>query len=162
MRTLQGATAEKLTLLGFMVGEKDIEKELHSKFASCRIRGEWFMPSATLLDFISSKGHAEVKYVEEEINELEKTIGNSIKTLRLLKNIDRKTLCKMSGLSMNALRHLEGGNGATVKALVCVVKALNKESWLSNLAPEISINPLYMTDKGTPRRRASKRRGPSQ
>ena len=89
--------------------------------------------------------------------ELETLLGENLKTLRLQKNIDRRTLCNQAGISENALRHIEGGKGATIKTLVRVIKALSKESWLSHIAPEISINPLHMIRKKHVRQRASRR-----
>lgn len=90
-------------------------------------------------------------------NELELQLGESIKELRLQKNIDRQTLCERAGVSMNACRHLETGQGATVKTLVRVVRALGREDWFAGIAPKVSINPLHMVRDQTSRQRASKR-----
>lgn len=89
--------------------------------------------------------------------EWEVMVGENIKALRLQKNIDRKTLCDQAGISENALRHLEGGSGSTLKTLVRVVKALDREGWLASIAPEISINPLHMVRGKYLRQRASRR-----
>jgi transcriptional regulator with XRE-family HTH domain len=90
-------------------------------------------------------------------SELEIMLGENIKTLRLQQNLDRQSLCNQAGISLNALRHLEGGKGATLKTLVRVIKALNRENWLSAIAPQVSINPLHMIRQKRPRQRASKR-----
>jgi transcriptional regulator with XRE-family HTH domain len=89
--------------------------------------------------------------------ELEAMLGENIKALRLQKNLDRQTLCDQAGISENALRHLEGGKGATLKTLIRVVKALDRESWLTGIAPQVSINPLHMIRAKRPRQRASRR-----
>jgi transcriptional regulator with XRE-family HTH domain len=89
--------------------------------------------------------------------ELEAILGENIKALRLQKNLDRKTLCDQAGISQNALRHLEGGKGATLKTLIRIVKALDRESWLNGIAPQVSINPLHMIREKKPRQRASRR-----
>jgi transcriptional regulator with XRE-family HTH domain len=89
--------------------------------------------------------------------ELEIMLGENIKSLRLQKNLDRKTLCVQAGISESALRHLEGGSGATLKTLIRVVKALDRESWFSGIAPQVSINPLHMVKESQPRQRASRR-----
>jgi transcriptional regulator with XRE-family HTH domain len=89
--------------------------------------------------------------------ELEMLLGENLKTLRLQKNIDRRTLCKHAGISENALRHLEGGKGATIKTLIRVIKALDRESWLTGIAPEVSVNPLHMIREKHQRQRASRR-----
>ncbi len=89
--------------------------------------------------------------------ELEIMLGESLKALRLQKNLDRKTLCAQAGISENALRHLEGGQGATIKTLVRIIKALDRESWLAGIAPEVSVNPLHMIRQKPQRQRASRR-----
>src|SRR3990167_2958787 len=76
--------------------------------------------------------------------ELEVILGENVKALRLQKNLDRQTLCEQAGVSESALRHLEGGKGATLKTLIRIVKALDRESWLTSIAPLVSINPLHM------------------
>ena len=91
------------------------------------------------------------------LEELELSLGESIKALRLQKNIDRQTLCNMAGISMNALRHLETGAGARVKTLLLVVRALDRLVWLSNFSSQISINPLHTVRDKPQRMRASRR-----
>jgi transcriptional regulator with XRE-family HTH domain len=88
--------------------------------------------------------------------ELEVMLGENIKLLRLQKNLKRKTLCQQAGVSENALRHLEGGNGTTLKTLIRIVKALDQESWFSGIAPKVSINPLHMVKHNRSRQRASR------
>ena len=89
--------------------------------------------------------------------ELEVMLGENIKTLRLQKNLDRQTLCNQAGISVSALRHLEGGKGATLKTLIRVVKVLDRESWLASIAPLVTINPLHMVRNQHIRQRASRR-----
>lgn len=89
--------------------------------------------------------------------ELEIMLGDHIKALRLQKNLDRQTLCNQAGISENALRHLEGGKGTTIKTLIRVIKALDRQSWLTSIAPQVSINPLHMIRAKHPRQRASRR-----
>lgn len=92
------------------------------------------------------------------LKELESVLGESVKKLRLKKNLDRQTLCDQAGISMNALRHLETGAGATVKTLILIVRALGRTDWLTTLAPQISINPLHVVRDKAVRERASRRR----
>ena len=86
--------------------------------------------------------------------ELEVSLGEDIKTLRLQKNIDRRSLCDIAGVSENALRNLEGGKGSSLKTLVRVIKALNREDWLKQVAPKTSINPLHLVREKEQRQRA--------
>lgn len=51
---LQGANPRPLTLVATMPGTKALETELHARFHSLRVRGEWFRAEAPLLDFIRS------------------------------------------------------------------------------------------------------------
>ncbi len=90
--------------------------------------------------------------------ELEMMLGENIKALRLQKNLSRQALCEQAGISESALRHLEGGQGATLKTLVCILKALDRESWLQGLAPQVTINPLYLVREKQVRQRASRRK----
>lgn len=90
--------------------------------------------------------------------ELEVKLGEAIKTLRLNMNLDRQALCNKAQISMNALRHLEDGIGANIKTLIKVAIILGKTDWILGLAPQISINPLYLVRSGKVRRRAPKNR----
>ncbi len=89
--------------------------------------------------------------------ELEATLGDNIKSLRLQRNLTRETLCERAGISLHALKNLESGKGSTLRTLVLVVRALERTEWLGALAPVISINPLTMPRIGESRQRASKR-----
>lgn len=86
--------------------------------------------------------------------ELEYSLGENIKALRLQKNITRKMLCDRAGISVTSLRNLEGGKGATLKTLIRALKALNREDWLEQIAPRTSINPLHLTKEKQQRQRA--------
>jgi transcriptional regulator with XRE-family HTH domain len=90
--------------------------------------------------------------------ELEFKLGESLKRLRLQKNLDRQTLCDNAGISMNALRHLEAGQGVTTRTLIRVVRALGRQDWLESIAPTISINPLHLVRSKVGRQRASRKR----
>lgn len=89
--------------------------------------------------------------------ELEHLLGESVRKIRLLKNLDRKTVCERAGVSLNALKNLESGKGATIKTLLLVVRALGRIDWINNLAPQISINPLHMV-RGKPTRQRARRK----
>ncbi|OYY94340.1 MAG: XRE family transcriptional regulator [Hydrogenophilales bacterium 28-61-23] len=86
---------------------------------------------------------------------MEAGLGEKLKALRLSKNLDQKTLAERAGLSVRALRNLEGGQGSTVKTLVSVLRALGRHEWLNTIAPIATINPLALTREAQPRQRAS-------
>ncbi len=96
------------------------------------------------------------------LQNLEFILGENLKALRLQKNIDRQTLCNQAGVSLTALRHIEGGEGATIKTLIRVIRALDRESWLTSIAPQVSINPLHMVREKRVRQRASRRKNGSK
>ena len=91
------------------------------------------------------------------LQELEHSLGEGVRKLRLQKNLSRKTLCDQAGVSESALRHLETGKGAAVKTLILIVRALGRVDWLEGLAPQVSINPLHAVRDKTTRERAGRR-----
>ena len=86
--------------------------------------------------------------------DLESTLAENIKTLRLQKNLTRDSLAAQAGVSLSALRHLESGSGANLTTLIRVARALGKQDWLLGLAPKITINPLHMASSHRLRQRA--------
>jgi len=81
--------------------------------------------------------------------ELEQRLGERLRELRLLKNMDQRTLAGLAGLSLNAVKHLESGHGARVHSLVKVLRALDREQWLETVAPTVSISPMQMLKSGS-------------
>lgn len=53
LRALQTSHPHKLQVLAISLGNRAHEKALHEKFASIRLRGEWFEPHPDLLTYIS-------------------------------------------------------------------------------------------------------------
>jgi transcriptional regulator with XRE-family HTH domain len=90
--------------------------------------------------------------------ELELALGDNLRALRLDCNIDQKSLAEQAGISLRAVKNLEGGLGSTLKSLVAVLRALGREDWLKTIAPVASINPLHMTRAAQPRQRARQRK----
>ena len=90
--------------------------------------------------------------------ELESTVGENIRALRLQKNLSQDSLAAQAGVSMSALRHLESGQGANLTTFIRIVRALDKQDWLRSLAPRITINPLHMVQSRVERQRARKKK----
>jgi len=88
-------------------------------------------------------------------HELEQRLGLRLRELRILKNLDQRSLATRAGLSLNALKHLESGKGARVNSFVKVLRALDRAEWLETLAPTVSISPMQMLRRG---RREPKKR----
>jgi transcriptional regulator with XRE-family HTH domain len=80
--------------------------------------------------------------------ELEQVLGSRLRELRLLKNLDQASLAEQSGVSLNALKHLESGKGARVNSLIKVLRGLERADWLETLAPTVSISPMQMLKSG--------------
>ena len=57
------ATGQDVDLLGTIPGSRDVEAELHEKFASTRVTGEWFSESDELMNYINQ--HAELHSADE-------------------------------------------------------------------------------------------------
>jgi transcriptional regulator with XRE-family HTH domain len=91
-------------------------------------------------------------------NELEERLGSRLRELRLLKNLDQRTLAERAGLSLNAIKHLESGKGARVNSLVKVLRAMDKAEWLETLAPTVSISPMQMLKTGSREPKRARRR----
>jgi len=91
-------------------------------------------------------------------DELEQRLGERLRELRLLKNLDQHSLAEQAGLSVNAVKHLESGQGARVASLIKVLRALGRSDWLETLAPVVSISPIQMLKADSrPRKRARRR-----
>lgn len=91
------------------------------------------------------------------IAEIEASLGERLKALRLDKNVDQKTLAERAGISLRAVKNLEGGLGSTLKSLVAVLRALDHDQWLQTIAPIATINPLSLTRSAAPRQRARRK-----
>ena len=90
--------------------------------------------------------------------ELEELLGSRLRELRLLKNLDQKSLAERAGISLNAVKHLESGKGARVNSLIKLLRALDRTDWLEALAPAVSISPMQMLKKGSREPKRARRR----
>jgi transcriptional regulator with XRE-family HTH domain len=90
--------------------------------------------------------------------ELEELLGSRLRELRLLKNLDQKSLAERAGISVNAVKHLESGKGARVNSLIKLLRALDRADWLEALAPAVSISPMQMLKKGSREPKRARRR----
>lgn len=88
--------------------------------------------------------------------EMERELGEQIRSERLRKNMTMKVLAMEAGISEQTLRNLEDGSGSRVETLIRVVRALGKTSWLESFKPRVSISPMQMLNGIQQRQRASK------
>jgi len=89
-------------------------------------------------------------------DELAAWLGTSLRKLRIERNLKQDELAAQAGISIHALQNLESGQGATVRTLVTVLRALGREEWLKSLAPTPTINPLTLPRGSSERKRARK------
>lgn len=94
----------------------------------------------------------------QTIEELEASLGANVRALRLQRNLSQEVLAARAGISINALKNLERGKGATLRTFLSVLRALDKADWIKTLAPVVSINPLHMVKYKPVRLRASRRK----
>jgi transcriptional regulator with XRE-family HTH domain len=91
-------------------------------------------------------------------SELEQSLGERLRELRILRNFDQVSLAERAGVSLNALKHLESGKGARVNSLIKVLRALDRTDWLASLAPAVSISPMQMLKRESREPKRARRR----
>ena len=89
----------------------------------------------------------------KSIGDLQVSLGEQLRGLRLAKNLDQRTTAEKAGISEKALRNLEAGRGSTVESLLRVLKALDSLKGIELLAPKPTVNPLSLLRDAKPRQR---------
>lgn len=94
-------------------------------------------------------------------DEWEATIGEQFRTLRLARNLDQSQLADLAGVSVGSVKGLEQGRGSTLKTIVRLARALDREDWLRSLAPRATVSPIDIlrSSRTEPRRRVYRARG---
>ena len=92
--------------------------------------------------------------------EWEVRLGEQVRQLRLHRTLDQQQLADAAGVSIGSIKNLEQGRGSTLKTVVRVARALEREDWLAALSPRLSISPLDVlrTSSVEPRRRVYRKR----
>lgn len=90
--------------------------------------------------------------------ELQNALGERIRGLRLMRNIDQRTAAEKAGISERALRNLETGRGSTVETLLRTLKALDSLQGIEMIAPEVTVNPLALLHASKPPQRVRRPR----
>lgn len=90
--------------------------------------------------------------------EIQEQLGDRVRRLRLNRNQDQAQVAAKAGVSERALRGLEAGAGSQLITLIRVLKALEALDSLDVLAPEPSISPMAMLNRGQAPQRASRPR----
>src|ERR1700693_5628945 len=92
--------------------------------------------------------------------ELQITLGERVRRLRLARNADQRAAASKAGISEKALRNLEAGRGSTVETLLRTLKALNYLQGIDALAPEVTVDPIALLHSLKPPQRVRRARGP--
>jgi transcriptional regulator with XRE-family HTH domain len=90
--------------------------------------------------------------------ELQVELGRRLRQLRLQRNIDQRTVAEKAGIALTALQSLEAGRGSSVQTLVRTLKALNYLEGIEMLAPQPTVNPLFLLRTKKPRQRVQRPR----
>jgi transcriptional regulator with XRE-family HTH domain len=90
--------------------------------------------------------------------EWEEVLGQQIRNLRILRNMDQKALSEQAGVALNVIKRIESGKTSTTKSLIKILRILNRVEWLETLAPKVTVNPLQMTPQKYPRQKVFKPR----
>jgi hypothetical protein len=104
VRELQVGSADKLTLLGTMPGERETEADLHRQFSHAHVHGEWFRAVPELLNYIGNKGEdwrqgpAEVQTRFVQIKVL--TVGNKQLTPSMFRQIPEVHIVNWKNVKM--------------------------------------------------------------
>lgn len=84
-------------------------------------------------------------------------IGAAIRRERLRQNLSRETVALRSGVSLNAVKNLEAGNGTTLGTFVLVCRTIGKDSWINAFTrPDDDPSPIELAElleKGRPKER---------
>ncbi len=86
------------------------------------------------------------------------TLGESVKAARLAANVTREAMAARCGVSVTAIRNLEGGRNASTVTLLEVCRALRRTDWILGIAPPEIDDRLFDDPIGKKRVRASGRR----
>ena len=84
--------------------------------------------------------------------EMLQTLGANLKEVRLRMNISQQVAADRSGISLKAVRNIEGGQNASTESLVKYCRTLRKTDWLMTLAPP-ELDPAVFERPVSPRKR---------
>ena len=62
-------------------------------------------------------------------------IGRQLRALRIAEGLEQTALAERANTSVRTIQNLEAGRGSSLKTLIRVVRALDREDWLASLDP---------------------------
>ena len=75
------------------------------------------------------------------IDQMLAEVGESIRKLRLQRNLPQSVVAERSGISFGAYRNLESGQGVSLRSFLAVCRTLGKTDWMRTLPPPM-ISPM--------------------
>ena len=75
------------------------------------------------------------------IDQMLAEVGDSIRKLRLQRNLSQGVVAERSGISFGAYRNLESGQGVSLRSFLAVCRTLGKTDWMRTLPPPM-ISPM--------------------
>ena len=89
-----------------------------------------------------------------------RSIGSRIRQARLNQNTTQTEIASTAGVALNVLKHLENGDGCTLRNFLRVLRALGKLEQLDLFLPDPGVSPLQLFAlEGRRRKEASGNRG---
>ena len=87
-------------------------------------------------------------------------VGEQIRSLRIAKGLDQSQLAELAGVSLGTVKGIEQGRGSTLRSLIRLTRALDREEWLRGLAPRPTVSPIDVlrSSRTEPRRRVYRAR----
>ena len=90
--------------------------------------------------------------------ELLKSIGSGVRSVRINKNIRQEDAAAKAGISLRTLGNLENEGRSTVETLVRVLRALGDPEPLKALAPKPQISPMALLHSPSEPRRVRRKK----
>lgn len=87
-----------------------------------------------------------------------KEIGSRIQRTRISQNKTQNDIANYSGVSIAAIKAIEGGKSCSLDTLIKILKALGICSNLNDLIPSYDLAPYDITQSGKVRQRVHKRK----
>ena len=79
---------------------------------------------------------------DRRTEEWEAVVGAQVRDLRQRAELRQRDLAHLANVSVSALQRLEAGQGSSLSTLVAVLRALDREPWLHELAPPAPVSPM--------------------
>lgn len=76
------------------------------------------------------------------VAEWEAHLGAQVRDLRQRQGRTQADLARDAGVSVSAIHAVEHGTGSSLSTVVSVVRALDRTSWLDELAPPVAVSPM--------------------